>query len=164
VKTNMTRLHGRAPVGQRLIEAVPCGHWMTTTFVGALRSDGLMAPLVVDGAMTGAIFRAWVEQQLAPALRPGDIVVMDNLPAHKVAGVRAALRAVDADLLYLPPYSPDLNPIENVFAKIKGELRKRRPRTKTECDALCGECLDWFAAEECRNYLRHAGYWPQHEN
>lgn len=157
----MTRLYGRAPVGQRLVEAVPYGHWMTTTFVGALRSDGLIAPLVVDGAMTGEIFRAWVEQQLGPALRPGDIVVMDNLPAHKVAGVRAALRAVEADLLYLPPYSPDLNPIENVFAKIKGELRKRQPRTKTECDALCGECLDWFAAPECRNYLRHAGYIPQ---
>ena len=164
MKTNLTRLYGRAPIGQRLVEAVPYGHWMTTTFVAALRSDGLTAPLVVDGAMTGDIFRAWVEQQLAPTVRPGDIVVMDNLPAHKVAGVRAALHAVEAELLYLPPYSPDLNPIENVFAKIKGELRKRQPRTQTECDALCGACLDWFAPHECRNYLRHAGYISQNEN
>lgn len=160
----MTRLYGRAPVGQRLVEAVPYGHWMTTTFVAALRADGLFAPLVVDGAMTGDIFRAWVRQQLAPELRPGDIVVMDNLAAHKVAGVREAIRAVEAELLYLPPYSPDLNPIENLFAKIKNELRQRKPRTKTACDDLCGECLDWFPTDECRNYLRHAGYSSQHVN
>ena len=114
--------------------------------------------------MTGDIFRAWVEQQLVHVLRPGDIVVMDNLAAHKVAGVREAIRAVEADVLYLPAYSPDLNPIEQVFGKIKQEMRKRKPRTKTECDDLCGESLDWFSATECRNYLRHAGYLSQDEN
>jgi transposase len=157
----MTRLYGRAPVGERLIESVPHGHWMTTTFLGALRSTGLTAPLVVGGAMNGEIFRAWVEQQLVSVLRPGDIVVMDNLPAHKVKGVREAIEGADAEVLYLPPYSPDLNPIENLFSKMKGELRKRKPRTQAECDALCGECLDWFPPEECENYLRHAGYIPQ---
>ena len=148
VKTNMTRLYGRAPVGQRVIENVPHGHWMTTTFVAALRADGLVAPLVVDGAINGDIFRAWVEQQLVRVLRPGDIVVMDNLPAHKVAGVRQAIQAVDANLLYLPPYSPDFNPIENLFAKVKAQMRKRKPRTKPDCDALCGESLDWFSPNE----------------
>ena len=142
----MTRLYGWGPTDRRLVESVPHGHWMTTTFVAALRADGLVAPLVVDGAITGDIFRAWVEQQLVHELRPGDIVVMDNLAAHKVAGVREAIRAVDADVLYLPPYSPDLNPIEPVFAKVKHEIRKRKPRTKAACDALCGECLDWFPA------------------
>jgi transposase len=157
----MTRLWGRAPVGERLIESVPHGHWMTTTFVGALRTNGLTAPLVVDGAITGDLFRAWVQQQLVKVLRPGDMVILDNLRAHKVAGVREAIESVDADVVYLPPYSPDLNPIENLFAKVKGEMRKRQPRTKAACDALCGECPDWFPAAECRNYLRHAGYAPQ---
>ena len=120
--------------------------------------------MVVDGAINGAIFLAWVKQQLAPTLRSGDIVVMDNLGAHKVAGVRKALEAAGASLVYLPPYSPDLNPIENVFAKIKGEIRKRKPRTKELCDQLCGECLDWFSPAECHNYLRHAGYAPQDRN
>lgn len=160
----MTRLCGRCPVGQRLLEYVPHGHWKTTTFLSALRADGLFAPLVVDGAINGAVFLAWVQQQLAPALRPGDIVVMDNLSAHKVAGVRQAVEAAGAALVYLPPYSPDLNPIENVFAKIKGEIRKRKPRTKESCDQLCGECLDWFSPVECHNYLRHAGYAPQDIN
>jgi transposase len=164
VKTNMTRLYGWGPTDRRLVESVPHGHWLTTTFVGALRAEGLVAPLVVDGAMTGDIFRAWVEQQLVHVLRPGDIVVMDNLAAHKVAGVREAIRAVEADVLFLPAYSPDLNPIEPVFGKIKQEMRKRKPRTKPECDNLCGECLDWFPATECRNYLRHAGYISQEEN
>ena len=157
----MTRSYGWGPRGDRLREAVPHGHWLTTTFLCALRSTGLFAPLVVDGAMDGATFRGWVEQHLAPVLRPGDIVVMDNLAAHKVAGVAAAIRAAGAEVLYLPPYSPDLNPIENVFAKAKGEMRKRQPRTKAACDALCGECLDWFPPDECLNYIRHAGYAPQ---
>ena len=148
VKTNMTRLYGWGPTSQRLRESVPHGHWMTTTFVAALRAEGLVAPLVVDGAVTGDLFHAWVEQQLVKVLRPGDIVVMDNLAAHKVAGVREAIRAVEADVLYLPAYSPDLNPIEPVFSKIKQELRKRKPRTKTACDDLCGECLDWFPAHQ----------------
>jgi transposase len=160
----MTRPYGWGPTDRRLVEPVPHGHWMTTTFLAALRSTGLVAPLVVDGAMTGDIFRGWVEQHLAPELRPGDIVVMDNLAAHKVAGVAEAIRGREAAVLYLPPYSPDLNPIENVFAKAKGVMRSRRPRTKAACDDLCGESLDWFDTAECRNYLRHAGYIPQQSN
>lgn len=161
VKTNMTRRYGWGPTGRRLRECVPHGHWLTTTFVCAMRSTGLIPPLVIDGAINGAIFRAWVEQELAPALRPGDIVVMDNLPSHKVKGVAEAIRAVDASVLYLPPYRPNRNPIENVSSKTKQEMRKRRPRTKADCDTLCGECLDWFSPAECRNYMRHAGYMTQ---
>jgi transposase len=157
----MTRLYGWGPTNQRLIEHGPHGHWKTTTFLGALRSTGLVAPLVIDGAVNGELFHAWVEQQLVKVLKPGDIVVMDNLSSHKVAGVREAIERVGATVVYLPPYSPDLNPIEMVFSKIKNEIRKRAPRTKPECDALCGECLDWFDEAECRNYIRHAGYGPQ---
>lgn len=160
----MTRLYGWGPTNRRVVEPVPHGHWMTTTFLAGLRSTGLVAPLVVDGAMTGEIFRAWVEQHLVPTLSPGDLVVMDNLSSHKVAGVAEAIRAVGAEAVYLPPYSPRLNPIEHVFAKTKNELRKRKPRTKSECDRLCGESLDWFTAGECRNYIRHAGYGPQERN
>jgi transposase len=161
IKTNMTRPRGWGPTHERLLERVPHGHWMTTTFVGALRTTGLVAPLVVDGALNGEVFRAYVEQQLVKVLKPGDIVVMDNLSSHKVAGVRQAIRAVGAEVLYLPPYSPDLNPIEQTFAKTKNEIRKRKPRTKAECDALCGEAPDWFSRRECCNYVRHAGYIPQ---
>ena len=157
----MTRLYGWGPTNRRLVEAVPCGHWMTTTFPGGLRSTGLVAPLVIDGAVNGGLFRAWVQQQLVRELRPGDIVAMDNLSSHKVAGVREAIERVGATLVYLPPYSPDLNPIGTVFPKIKNEIRKRAPRTKPECDVLCGECLDWFDEGECRNDIRHAGYGPQ---
>ncbi len=158
VKTNLTRVSGWGPTDQRVIESVPHGHGMTTTFVGALRSTGLVAPMVVDGAINGAVFKAYVAQQLVPVLKPGDIVVMDNLSSHTIAGVREAIRAAGADVLYLPPYSPDLNPIEMVFSKVKGEIRKRKPRTKPECDRLCGACLDWFTPEECENDIRHAGY------
>jgi transposase len=161
IKTNLTRPYGWAPTDTRLVESVPHGHWMTTTFLGALRSTGLVAPLVIDGALNGDLFRAYVEQQLTRVLTPGDIVVMDNLSSHKVAGVREAIEGAGATLVYLPPYSPDLNPIEQAFAKIKHEIRKRAPRTKTACDALCGECLDWIPEAECRNYIRHAGYGPQ---
>ncbi len=132
-----------------------------STFLGALRSTGLVAPLVIDGALNGDLFRAYVEQQLVKVLKPCDIVVMNNLSSHKVAGVREAIEGVGATLVYLPPYSPDLNPIEQAFAKIKHEIRKRKPRTKPACDAMCGECLEWFNETECRNYLRHAGYGPQ---
>jgi transposase len=158
VKTNTTRPWGWGPRGQRLVEYAPHGHWMTTTFLAAMRSTGLFAPLVIDGAINGAIFRAYVEQHLAPQLRTGDIVLMDNLPSHKVKGVAEAIRAVGAELAFLPPYSPDLNPIEMVFAEAKGEIRKRAPRTKPECDSLCGDTLDWFSESECLNYFRHAGY------
>jgi len=164
VKTNMTRAYGWGPTDGRLVERVPHGHWMTTTYLAGLRSTGLFCPLVVDGAMTGEVFRAWVEQHLAPALRPGDIVVLDNLSSHKVAGVAAAIRAAGAEVAYLPPYCPRLNPIEQVFAKTKAEIRKQMPRTKAACDRLCGESLDWFPPGECQNYIRHAGYGPQEVN
>jgi transposase len=157
----MTRLYGWGPVGERVQEYVPSGHWMTTTFLGALRSTGLVAPLVIDGPINGDIFRAYVEQQLVKVLKPGDIVIMDNLSSHKVKGVREAIARAGAELVYLPPYSPDLNPIEQVMSKFKNEIRKRKPRTQQQCEDLCGECLDWFPAEECRNYIRHAGYGPQ---
>jgi transposase len=157
----MTRLWGWGPEGQRVVEYVPYGHWMTTTFLAAMRSTGLFAPLVIDGALNGEIFRSYVQQHLAPQLKSGDIVLMDNLPCHKVSGVAEAIRSVGAELVYLPPYSPDKNPIEMVFAKAKGEIRKRMPRTKTECDYLCGESLDWFTEAECFNYICHAGYTQQ---
>jgi len=156
--TNMTRRYGRAPAGQRLVEAVPHGHWKTTTFVAALGADGLTAPLVVDGAMTGDLFVAYVERVLVPTLRAGDIVVMDNLSSHKRAEVRQAIEGAGGTLLYLPPYSPDLNPIEQAFAKLKALLRKARERTVEGLWAFLGRALDAFTAPECRNYLRHCGY------
>lgn len=134
---------------------------MTTTFLGAFRSTGLVAPPVIDGAVNGELFRGYVGPHLARELGAGDIVVMDNLSSHEVAGVREAIEGVGAWLVYPPPYSPDWNPIGQVFAKVKHEIRTRAPRTKAECDRLCGECLDWFPAAECRNDIRHAGYGPQ---
>jgi transposase len=156
--TNLTRTHGRCPVGQRLVMAVPHGHWQTTTFVAALRYDGLTAPTVVDGAMTGDLFVAYVEQQLVPTLRPGDIVVMDNLVCHKRAGVRAAIEAAGCERRLLPPYSPDLNPIEKAFSKLKAKLRAVAKRTVEELWQYLGEVLDEFCPEECRNYFRSCGY------
>ncbi len=156
--TNMTRRYGRSRRGQRLIAKVPHGHWKTTTFVAALRHDGLTAPLVVDGAMNGELFLAYVQQQLAPTLRSGDIVVMDNLSAHKVAGVRDAVAAVGARVLYLPPYSPDLNPIELVFSKFKWLVRSANERTVDGLWNLCGQLLDRFTPTESLNYFRHCGY------
>jgi transposase len=161
VKSNMTPSYGWGPTHQRVVEGVPHGHWKTITFIAALRSTGLFAPVVVDGAMNGEVFRAYVRQHLAPQLRPGDRVVMDNLPSHKVAGVVEAVRAVGAEVVYLPPYSPDLNPIEQVFAKAKSEIRKRKSRTIAQTEKLCGEALEWFTAHECENYIHHAGYGPQ---
>lgn len=158
MKTNLTRLWGRAPRGQRVVEAVPHGHWKTTTFLAALRSTGLTAPLVVDGAINGEVFLGYVRQHLAPVLLPGDIVVMDNLAAHKVAGVQEAIEAVGAHLLYLPPYSPDLNPIELVFSKFKWLVRSAAERTVDGLWRLCGELLDQFTCTECSNYFRHCGY------
>jgi transposase len=156
--TRMTRLYGWGPRCQRVVDAVPQAHWKTITFVAALRSTGLVAPTVVDGPMTGDLFVAYVEQQLVRVLRPGDIVVMDNLQPHKRVGVRAAIEAAGADLWYLPPYSPDLNPIEMAFSKIKAELRRRELRTIDDVEAAFGECPDWFTRRECRNFLRHCGY------
>jgi transposase len=156
--TNMTRLRGRCPRGQRLLAAVPHGHWRTSTFVAGLRMTGLSAPLVLDGAMNGDAFRAYVEQILVPTLAPGDIVVMDNLSSHKVSGVRQAIEARGASLLYLPPYSPDLNPIEQSFAKLKALIRKAAARNREALWTLIGQLLPRFAAHECANYFSNAGY------
>lgn len=158
MKTNLTRTRGRALRGQRLVEAVPHGHWKTTTFLAALRATGLTTPLVVDGAINGELFLGYVRQHLVPTLLPGDIVVLDNLSAHKVAGVRAAIEAVDARIVYLPPYSPDLNPIELVFSKFKWLVRSAAERTVDGLWRLCGQLLDQFTATECQNYFRHCGY------
>ena len=156
--TNMARRYGRAPRGQRVIAAVPHGHWKTSTFVAALRTSGLTAPLVVDGAMNGAVFLAYVEQILAPTLSPRDIVIMDNLASHKVAGVREAIEARGATLVYLPPYSPDLNPIEQAFAKLKALLRKIAARTLARLWDALGDLLNRFTPQECANYLANDGY------
>lgn len=158
-KTNMTRAYGRSPKGQRLIGRVPYGHWKTTTFLAALRCDGITAPLVLDGPINGASFLAWTEQFLAPTLRPGDIVILDNLSSHKNDAVKAAINARKAELRFLPPYSPDLNPIEMVFAKLKALLRKVKRRSVETLWQETGKCLNQFPPEECKNYLRHAGYW-----
>lgn len=158
--TKMARLRGRAPRGERCRAGVPHGHWKTTTFVGALRLEGITAPMVLDGPMHGAAFLAWVEQALAPTLKPGDIVVMDNLPAHKPVAIRAAIEKTGSKLRFLPPYSPDFNPIEMAFAKLKALLRKAATRTIDELWATIGQCLDQFTSAECANYFAAAGYEP----
>ena len=160
LNTKMTRLYGRAPRGERLVAAVPHGHWRTTTFIAGLRQSGVIAPLVLDGPMTGAAFRAYVEQALVPALKPGDVVVMDNLAAHKVAGIEQAIALAGASLLYLPPYSPDLNPIEQLIAQLKALLRKAAARSKEALWATTGQLLDLILPSECRNYLANSGYEP----
>ncbi len=160
LNTKMTRLYGRAPRGERLVAAVPHGHWRTTTFIAGLRQSGVIAPLVLDGPMTGAAFRAYIEQALAPALKPGDVVVMDNLAAHKVAGIEEAIALAGASLLYLPPYSPDLNPIEQLIAQLKALLRKAAARTKEALWPTAGQLLDLIQPSQCRNYLANSGYEP----
>ena len=156
--TNMTRRYGRSPVGERLVDYAPFGHWKKTTFVAALRQDGLTAPMVVDGSINGELFLAYVGQILVPTLKEGDIVVMDNLSCHKVAGVREAIEAAKATLVYLPPYSPDLNPIEMAFAKVKALLRALEARTVEAVEAFFGTVHRHFDAEECGAYIRHCGY------
>ncbi|UPT86292.1 IS630 family transposase [Bradyrhizobium barranii subsp. apii] len=156
--TKMARRYGRSPRGERCRAAIPHGHWKTTTFTAGLRSDGLIAPLVLDGPMDGDAFLAYVEQLLAPSLRPGDTVIMDNLPAHKVHGVREAIQAVGASLLYLPPYSPDFNPIEMAFSKLKALLRTAAARTMPDLWQAIANALKRFSPEECQNYLVAAGY------
>jgi transposase len=158
--TKMARLYGRSPRGTRCIASIPHGHWKTTTFVGALRQTGVTAPMVLDGAMDGAAFLAYVEQVLSPTLQPGDIVVMDNLPAHKPDEVRSAIEQAGAELRYLPPYSPDLNPIEMAFAKLKAILKKAAARTVEGLWQAIADALPRFTADECRNYLADAGYDP----
>jgi len=154
----MTPLRGRSRRGQRLVGAAPFGHWNTSTFLAGLRHDRVVAPLVLDGAINGRSFRAYVEQFLAPTLRVGDLVIADNLASHKVAGVREAIEARGASLLFLPPYSPDLNPIEQLFAKLKALIRRAEPRTREQLWRTIGITLDRFAPAECRNYLANSGY------
>jgi transposase len=156
----MARLRGRAPKGERCLASVPFGHWQTTTFTAGLRLGGLAAPFVLDGPMDGAAFLAYVTQLLLPELKPGDIVIMDNLPAHKVKGVRDTIEGAGAHLIYLPPYSPDLNPIENAFSKLKAILRKAAARTLEEVWAAIAAALAAFTPQECSNYFAACGYDP----
>ena len=158
VKTNMTRTRGWSPRGQALIARVPHGHWKTLTFLAGLRCDRIVAPFVFDGPINGEAFTLWTARFLAPTLTPGDIVILDNLGSHKGRPVRDAVRAVGARLLFLPPYSPDLNPIEMMFAKLKTLARKAEERTVEDTWKRIGSLLDAFSAQECANYLRHAGY------
>src|SRR6201997_436722 len=156
--TNMTRLRGRAPKGERLIGKIPHGHRKTTTCIAALRCDAVTAPMVLDGAMNGAAFLAYVHQILVPTLRPEDVVIMDNLPVHKVFGVTAAIESAAASVLFLPPYSPDLNPIEMAFSKLKALLRKAAERSVGGLwDRHLGELIGAFSTQECENYLAHQG-------
>ncbi len=165
VSTTITRLYGRAPQGERLVQKVLHGNWKTTTFIAALRHDRVTAPFVLDGAMNGEMFKAYVEQILAPALKRGDIVFMDNVSVHKVVGVEDAIEARGAILVYLPAYSPDLNPIEQVFAKLKAILRKIAAYTlknaaytvKSLCKTIAS-CLDEISRSECAAYLANSGY------
>jgi transposase len=157
----MARLRGRARRGERCRASIPHGHWKTTTFTAGLRLNGLTAPMLLDGPMTGTAFLAYAEQVLAPDLSPGDIVIMDNLPAHKITGVRAAIEKTGARLLLLPPYSPDFNPIEMAFAKLKAMLRKVAARSIDELWAAVADCLPAFSPIECSLYFEAAGYDPE---
>ena len=160
LSTKMARLRGRAPRGERCRAGVPHGHWKTTTFTGALRLTGMTAPFVYDGAMNGNVFLAYVEQVLVPTLTPGDIVIMDNLPAHKAAGIRDAIERAGATLRFLPPYSPDFNPIENAFSKLKALLRAKAERTVKALWDVVRSVVDLFTPAECANYFKAAGYEP----
>lgn len=154
----MARTHGRAPRGERLRAPIPHGHWKTTTFVAGLRNSGMVAPMVLDGPINGELFLTYVEQVLVPELRPGDIVIMDNLGSHKGVGVQAAIEAAGASLRYLPPYSPDFNPIENAFAKLKASLRKAAERSVEGLWSTIGRITETFTPAECANYFAAAGY------
>jgi transposase len=156
--TKMARLYGRAPRGKRCVAPIPHGHWQTTTFVGALRATGITAPMVLDGAMDGAAFELYVREVLVPTLSSGDIVVMDNLPAHKRSQIRVAIEAVGAQLMYLPPYSPDLNPIEMAFAKLKAALRKAAARSLQALWTAIADALTNFTPQDCINFFAAAGY------
>ena len=157
-KTNMTRLRGWAPRGHKLLAKVPQGHWRTLTFLAALRHDRIDAPCVIDGPINGESFLAYVEQMLVPTLKAGDIVIIDNLGSHKSKAVRRAIRAAGARLFFLPPYSPDLNPIEQVFAKFKTLLRKAGARSYEAVSDACAEILTQYPPKECAAYIRNAGY------
>ena len=153
----MTPLYGRALCGKRVVDDVPHGHRKTTTFIASLRCDGLRAPMVIDGAINSELFLAYVEQELHKTLKEGDIVLMDNLSSHKVVGVKVAIKSVGAKVVYLPPYSPDFNPTEQVFSKLKTMLRKLKTRTMGALWQRLGELCDVFLPEECKNYFKHAG-------
>jgi len=157
----MARMYGRAPKGERCRAPVPHGHWKTTTFVGGLTLDGVVAPMTLDGAMTGAAFLAYVEQVLVPTLRPGDIVVLDNLPAHKPVAIREAIEAAGATLLFLPPYSPDFNPIEMAFAKIKALLRKAAARTVQALWDAIRQAIDAVTPQDAKSFFSACGYEPE---
>ena len=159
--TKMARLGGRARKGERCRASVPHGHWKTTTFTAGLRLDRLTAPMLLDGPMNGPAFLAYAEQVLAPELRPGDLVIMDNLPAHRISGVREAIEKAGASLLLLPPYSPDFNPIEMAFSKLKALLRKAAARTIDDLWTVIADCIDQFSPTECRHYFEAAGYDPE---
>ncbi len=146
------------PGGERCVASAPLGNWQTTTFVGGLRHDRLIAPMVADGPMDGEMFLAWVRQFLCPALQPGDIVILDNLSSHKVDGVRQAIAKASATVLYLPPYSPDLNPIEKLFSKLKSPLRKAARRSLDALWTEIGQLLDTVSSNECANYFASSGY------
>lgn len=154
----MTRTRGWCPRGQPYLAKVPHGHWKTLTFLAGLRHDRIVAPLVLDGPINGATFTAWVEQVLVPTLAPGDVVILDNLGSHKGADARKAVRQAGAHLLFLPPYGPDLNPIEMMFAKLKTLIRKAEERTIEKIWRRIGALLDHFPPEECAAYIKHAGY------
>lgn len=156
--TKMSRLYGRAKHGQRCKGFVPYGHWKTTTFIAGIRVNEITAPLVLDGPMNGASFLAYIQQFLCPVLKAGDIVVADNLPSHKVKGVEKAIEAVGASLRFLPPYSPDLNPIETFFSKFKSRLKSAAARTIPELWRSIACILDTVAAQECTNHFKGAGY------
>jgi transposase len=156
--TRMTRWRGRALAGQRLVAQVPHGHYQTSTLIAGVRLGGACAPWLFDGAMDGEMFLAWVRQGLVPVLQTGDLVILDNLATHKVAGVREAIEAAGARLLYLPPYSPDFNPIENMWSKMKQILRSLAPRTQPELLAAAGAAFDTISPADCLGFFLHAGY------
>lgn len=158
VATDLLRRYGRSPRGTRLHDHTPCSHWQVHTVVAGLRLDGLTAPAVFDGPFDTPTFHAYVDQVLVPVLRPGDVVVLDNLAVHKQPAIRAALETVGAQVRFLPPYSPDFNPIEQAFAKLKAFLRAARPRTFDHVCELIAAAIKLFTASECANYIRHAGY------
>jgi transposase len=158
IKTNMAALRGWGPRGQRLVAGVPHGHWRTLTFIAALRHDRIEAPWVIDRPINGALFRLYVERLLVPSLRPDDVVVLDNLGSHKQVWVRRQIRQAGAHLVFPPAYSPDLNPIEQVFAKLKHRIRTAEPRTVETAWRTIGELLDHVSPEECANYLKNSGY------
>jgi len=160
LNTKMARLRGRSARGQRLIASIPHGHWKTMTFIAGLRHDGMTAPWVLDGPMDGPAFTTYIKTQLAPTLRKGDVVVMDNLPAHKVAAAKAAINERGAWLLFLPPYSPDLNPIELAFSKLKAHMKRLAPRTVDGVWKSAGKILELFSKQECANFFAASGYGP----